>query len=85
MGAGANPAVNADGFAAGYFGSLAPPHGGAYSTPVKNPVFVVASFPKQVLPLVVWLNFSGVLLALVQARFSGYAAGFGWLLCGLWF
>ncbi len=71
--------------AAAYLGSLALAHGRAYSTPVKNPVFVVASFSKVVLPLVLWLNFSGFVLALVQVRLSGYAAGFGWLLCGLGF
>jgi hypothetical protein len=35
------------------------------------------------LPLLFWLSFSGVVLALVQVHFSGYAAGLGWLLCGL--
>ena len=29
--------------------------------------------------MVLWLNFSGVVLALVQVRFSGYAASFWWL------
>ena len=43
---GSNSAVNADGFAAGYFGSLALAHGGAYSTHVKNPVLFVSMFPK---------------------------------------
>ena len=33
--------------------------------------------------MVFWLNFSGVVLALVQVRLSSYAAVFGWLLCGL--
>ena len=32
--------------------TLALAHGGAYSTHVKNPVFVVASFSKVVFPLV---------------------------------
>ena len=32
--------------------TLALAHGGAYSTHVKNPIFVVASFAKVVLPLV---------------------------------
>ena len=29
--------------------------------------------------MVLWLNFFGVVLALVQVRFSGYAASFWWL------
>ena len=33
--------------------------------------------------MVLWLNFSGVLLALVQVRLSGYAASFGGCCVGL--
>ena len=85
MGLGSNAAVNADGFAAGYFGSLALAHRAAYSTHVKNPVFVVANFSKVVFAFGFVPVTLGFVLALVQVRFSGYAAGFGWLLCGLGF
>lgn len=51
----------------------------------QNPVFVVTSFAKVSFAFGCLAQFSGVLLALVQVRFSGYAAGFGWLLCGLGF
>ena len=65
--------------------ALALAHGSAYFTHVKNPVLFALVFPKKVLPLVLWLGFSGVRLVLVQVRFSGYAAGFGWLIHGLGF
>ena len=71
--------------AAAYLSSLALAHGRAYSTPVKSPVFVVASVSKVGFAFGFALGTFGFVLALVQARFSGYAAGFGWLLCGLGF
>ena len=71
--------------AAAYLGSLALAHGGAYSTPVKNPVFVCASVSKVGFACGFVLGTFGFVLALVQVYFSGYAVGFGWLLCGLGF
>ena len=65
--------------------SLALAQGSAYSTHVKNPVFVVANFSKVVFAFGFVPVTLGFVLALVQVRFSGYAAGFGWLLCGLGF
>ena len=53
--------------------------------PVKNPVFVCASVFKVGVSFGFALGTFGFVLALVQAHFSGYAAGFGWLLCGLGF
>ena len=64
---------------------LALAHGRAYSTRVKNQVFVCASVSKVGFAFGFALGTFGFVLALVQAHFSGYAAGFGWLLCGLGF
>ena len=45
--------------------------------PLKIRFLLAPVLPKQVLPLVFRLGVLGGLLALVQVRFSGYAAGFG--------
>ena len=70
---------------AAYFRSLALAHGGVYSTFVKNRVLLLLVFPKSVFSLVFWLGALGLVVALVQVRFPGYAVGFGWPLCGLRF
>ena len=56
--------------------TLALAHGRAYSTPVKSPVFVVASVSKVGFAFGFALGTFGFVLALVQAHFSSYAAGF---------
>jgi hypothetical protein len=48
-------------------------------------IFVCVSVAKVGFAFDFALGTFGFVLALVQAHFSGYPAGFGWLLCGLGF
>ena len=76
VGLGSNLALKRTAFSCRLPCTLALAHGGAYSTPVKNPVFVCASVSKVGFAFGFALGTFGFGLALVQAHFSGYAAGF---------